>query len=71
MIVTKREKTELITISSATFVVSSTNLALTSSYIVGDIVGSIVNESFKGAKYAGEKLAERFIEKKKINSDWD
>lgn len=71
MIVTKREKTELITISSATFVVSSTNLALTSSYIVGDIVGSIVNESFKGAKYAGEKLAERFIKKNNINSDWD
>ena len=50
---------------------SSTNLMLTGSYIVGDLVGSVVDDAFKGAKYAGEKLAERFIRKNKINSDWD
>lgn len=71
MIVTRKETREIITMSSATFIVSSTNLMLTGSYIVGDLVGSVVDESFKGAKYAGEKMAERFIKKNKINSDWD
>ena len=71
MLITKRETQEIMMMSSATFVVSSTNLALTGSYIVGDLVGSAVDEAFKGAKYVGEKMADRFIEKKKINSDWD
>ena len=71
MIVTRKEYREITTISSATFVVSSANLALTGSYIVGDLVGSAMNDAFKGAKYVGEKMADRFIEKKKINSDWD
>ena len=71
MIVTRKETREIITMSSATFVVSSTNLMLTGSYIVGDLVGSVVDDAFKGAKCAGEKMAEKFLKKHKINSDWD
>ena len=71
MIVTRKEKQELMVMSSANLIVSSTNLMITSAYVTGDLIGSVINETFKGSKYAGEKLAERFIKKNKINSDWD
>lgn len=71
MIVTRKEKQELMVMSSANLIVSSTNLMVTSAYVTGDLVGSAVDEAFKGAKYVGEKMAGRFIKKHKINSDWD
>ena len=71
MIVTRKEKQELMVMSSANLIISSTNLMVTSAYVTGDLIGSVINETFKGSKYAGEKLAERFIRKNKINSDWD
>ena len=71
MFITKKEKQELMVMSSANLIVSSSSFMLTSAYITGDLAGSIINETFKGSKYVGEKLAERFITKHKINSDWD
>ena len=71
MIVTRKEKQELMVMSSANLIVSSTNLMITSAYVTGDIIGGLMRDTFKGADYAGEKLAERFIRKHKINSDWD
>lgn len=71
MIVTKKETQELMVMSSANLIVSSANMMITSTYIAGDLLGGLVRDAFKGADYAGEKLAERFIKKNKINSDWD
>ena len=71
MIVTRKEKQELMVMSSANLIVSSTNLMITSAYVTGDLIGGVLEDAFKGSKYAGEKLAERFIKKHKINSDWD
>ena len=71
MLITKKEKQELMVMGSANLIVSSTNLMITSAYITGDIIGGLVRDTFKGADYAGEKLAERFIKKNSINSDWD
>lgn len=71
MIVTRKEKQELMIMSSANLIVSSTNLMVTSAYVTGDLIGGAINEAFKGSKCVGEKLAERFIKKHKINSDWD
>ena len=71
MIVTRKEKQDLMVIGSANLIISSANFALTSAYITGDIIGGLVRDTFKGADYAGEKLAERFLRKNKINSDWD
>lgn len=71
MIITRKEKQELMVMGSANLIVSSSNFMLTSAYITGDIIGGLVRDTFKGADYAGEKLAERFITKHKINSDWD
>ena len=71
MIVTRKEKQELMVMSSANLIVSSTNLMITSAYATGDLVGSAISDAFRGSKYVGEKLAERFIRKNKINSDWD
>lgn len=71
MIVTRKEKQELMVMSSANLIVSSTNLMVTSAYVTGDLIGGAINEAFKGSKCVGEKLAERFIRKHKINSDWD
>lgn len=71
MLITKKEKQELMIMGSTNLIISSANMMIMSSYVVGDIAGSVLNEAFKGSKYAGEKLAERFIKKNKINSDWD
>ena len=71
MLITKKEKQELMVMGSANLIISSTNLMITSSYVVGDIIGGIVSDAFKGTDYAGKKLGERFIKKNKINSDWD
>lgn len=71
MLITKKEKQELMIMGSANLIVSSANFTLTSAYVTGDLIGSVINETFKGSKYAGEKLAERFIKKHNINSDWD
>ena len=71
MLITKKEKQELMVMGYANLIVSSTNLMITSAYITGDIIGGLVRDTFKGADYAGEKLAERFIKKNSINSDWD
>lgn len=71
MIVTKRETKEIMMMSSATFVVSSTNLMMSGAYIVGDLVGEAVDCAFHDAKRLGEKMAEKHIKKYKINSEWD
>ena len=71
MIITKRETQELMVMGSANLIISSANFALTSAYVTGDLIGGVLEDAFKGSKYAGEKLAERFLRKNKINSDWD
>ena len=71
MLITKKETQELMVMSSANLIVSSANMMITSAYVTGDIIGGLVRDTFKGADYAGEKLAERFIKKNSINSDWD
>ena len=71
MIVTKKEKQELMVMGSANLIISTSNFVMTSAYITGDIIGGLMRDTFKGAGDIGEKLAERFITKHKINSDWD
>lgn len=71
MIITRKEQQELMVMGSANLIVSSANMMITSAYVTGDIVGGLVRDTFKGADYAGKKLAEKFIKKNNINSDWD
>ena len=71
MIVTKKEKQELMVMGSANLIISTSNFVMTSAYITGDIIGGLARDTFKGADYVGEKLAEKFIKKNNINSDWD
>ena len=71
MIVTRKEKQELMIMGSANLIISTSNFVMTSAYITGDIIGGLMRDTFKGADYAGKKLAGRFIKKHKINSDWD
>ena len=71
MLITKKEKQELMIMGSANLIISTSNFVMTSAYITGDIIGGLARDTFKGADYAGKKLAERFIKKHKINSDWD
>ena len=71
MLITKRETQELMVMGSANLIVSTSNFVMTSAYITGDIIGGLVRDTFKGADYAGKKLAERFVSKNKINPNWD
>ena len=71
MLITKKEKEELMVMGSANLIVSSANMMITSAYVTDDIVTGLVRDTFKGADYAGKKLAEKFIKKNNINSDWD
>ena len=63
MIVTRKEKQELMIMGSANLIISTSNFVMTSAYITGDIIGGLMRDTFKGADYAGgDKLPKFFLQ---------